>query len=133
MGVADPPGTPSPIEPRLFRADRGPDRNSGREFRQMRAMVRHDDSGRFAGTHTKLFAMTGSKTITIRPILQDLVNRVTPANNIKIIVFNLKREFYRDILRMDPLAPVPCSTALIRWVLPGTWPSISRSPTMPDR
>ncbi len=56
--------------------------------------------------HTKLFGMTGRKTITIRPILQDLVNRATPANNVKIIAFNLRRELYRHILRMDPLAPV---------------------------
>jgi hypothetical protein len=57
--------------------------------------------------HTKPFGMTRSrKTITIRLILQELVDRATPANNIKIIVFDPKREFYRDILRMDPLAPV---------------------------
>ena len=57
--------------------------------------------------HTKLFGMTGSgKTITIRLMLQHLVDRATSANNIKIVVFDPKRELYSYILGMDPMVPV---------------------------
>ena len=57
--------------------------------------------------HTKLFGMTKSgKTVTIRLMLQHLVERATPASNVKIIVFDPKRELFSYILGTAPMIPV---------------------------
>ena len=46
------------------------------------------------------------KRDAIRLILQQLVRRATPANNIKLAVFDAKRELYSYILGMNPMVPV---------------------------
>ena len=57
--------------------------------------------------HTKILGMTGSgKTVTIRLLLQTLVNRCSPASNTKLVVFDPKRELYSYILGMNPQVPV---------------------------
>jgi hypothetical protein len=57
--------------------------------------------------HTKILGMTGSgKTITIRLMLQALVDRCSAASNTKLVVFDPKRELYSHLMGMDPQVPV---------------------------
>jgi type IV secretory pathway TraG/TraD family ATPase VirD4 len=57
--------------------------------------------------HTKILGMTRSgKTVAIRLMLQSLVERCSCAANLKIVVFDPKRELYTYLLGMDPRVPV---------------------------
>ena len=59
------------------------------------------------GAHTKILGMTGSgKTVTLRHILQWLVQLTQPGTNAQLVVFDPKRELYSYIMGMDAAVPV---------------------------